>query len=168
MVRFTVALASLFVLAAMLDGCGRAPSAAPAPRAAAEVAAQAALEPQAYAPATFDQVSAFWDREGSTANHGKKFQLTGVVSAHPPDHFLEGWGAQMSGPKDAQGHTPYAWVVTNKGFLTRGLGERYFEKMGANTGEAVTLFLAVKKASSTKDRVAIDGVKRADGRIIKL
>jgi hypothetical protein len=168
MIRFTLALASLLLLTAALDGCGHPSAIAPAPRAAQEVAAQAALDPAAYAPATFDQVSAFWDREGSAANHGKKFAITGTVSAHPPDHFLEGWGAQMAGKKDDKGHTPYAWVVVNKGFLTRGLGERYFEKMGANTGEEVTLFLAVKKADSTANRVKIDGVKRADGRVVKL
>lgn len=169
MVRFTVALASLILLAASLDGCAAHPTAVPAaPQAAQTLAAQGALDPAAYTPATFAQVSAFWDREGSQANHGKHFAITGTIGANPPDHFLEGWGAQMSGKKDAQGHTEYAWVVVNKSFLTRGLGERYFEKMGANTGEAVTLFLTVKKADSTTSRVKIDGVKRADGRVIKL
>ena len=45
---------------------------------------------------------------------------------------------------------------------------KIIEKMGANTGETVTLFLTVKKASSTKDRLVIDGATRADGRIVKL
>ena len=167
MVRFTVALASLIILAASLDGCAKAPTAA-APRPAQAYDTLAALVPGDYAQASFEQVSALWDREGAATNHGKKFQLTGTVSAHPPDHFLEGWGAQMAGAKDDQGHTPYSWVVVNKSFLTRGLGERYFQKMGANTGEAVTLFLSVKKADSTASRVRIDGVKRADGRVVKL
>ncbi len=168
MIRFTVALASLILLTASLNGCGHPAVPAPAPRAAQTLAAQGALDPAAYQPATFAQVSAFWDREGSAANHGKKFAITGTVSAHPPDHFLEGWGAQMAGKQDAQGHTEYAWVVSNKSFLTRGMGERYFEKIGANTGETVTLYLVVKKADSTSSRVKLEGVKRADGRVIKL
>lgn len=157
-------LAGMALVAALLSGCGMPATVTSVDTSVAPAQASglfSSFKEASYQPATFKQLNSFWDREGSEANDGKHFKLGGKLSAHPPDNFLEGWGSQIFDGQES------AWIVSNKSFLTRGAGERYFEKLGAGTDEVVTVFFTVKESSSTKNRIEIDAVRRADGTLHK-
>lgn len=154
-------LVTVLVATVALTGCGTGVAQAPVAQAPAALTASAFKE-AAYEKATLRQTSSFLDREGSKANDGKRFQVTGKMFHNAPDNFLEGWGAQLSHGGD------YTWIIVSKSFLTRGMAERFFEKIGSGKDETVTVYYRVKAASSTKDRIKLEAVRRANGTLVTL
>lgn len=122
----------------------------------------ASFQEEKYAPVSFETLGTFWSREGCAANDGKKYRISGRVSAHGPENFTEGWTATISSGEK------YEYILSGKYFLSRNAGQRYVDKLAAGKEETVTVFFTVKQASSTKDRLVLDAVKRADGTLTTL
>lgn len=156
-----------------LTGCGMDLADTPMMSGSQPAALQARILPRlaqwTYEPVSFAQMFRFWIREVNALNHERRVQLTGYFTAVPPQSRLDPWEFIVSDPTRHPSSYEYASVYF-KHFWTRASGEAFASRLGAaiepEKPEVVTVFLTIKRAERSTDRVQLDAVKRASGNIV--